>query len=323
MIMIDRVFARVRKPAHAMLAFAIAGSLSGCAMLSGGNQAAKSLSEHREYMAELAAAEIALSDEEPKTFDETIEAARKFHRAGNSSSAMRLYYEAFRLEPDNPRAQAGIAFLQLAEQPARAERVLAKVAVADPESAMAQLGLGLARYAQGDPAAALAPLERAIALCPDSADAHDSLAVVLVDLERFDEAIGHALRARELDPEDAKIANNLGIAYLMSGDMVRAEAAARDAIALNPDDAAYHNNLGIALGRQGRYDEALQEFRSVGSIQAAQNNIAYLYFVGGRYDEAIGHYEMALLAEGDDTPAVLRNLNTALDARSELVSTDR
>jgi Flp pilus assembly protein TadD len=323
MIMLDSVLARIQAFARTGLVFAVAGLLPGCAMFSGGSEVAESLSEHREYMAELAAAELAGADQEPKTFDETLESARKFHREGDSSNAMRLYYEAFRLEPDNPRAQEGIAFLQLAEQPARAERVFIKVAADDPESSMAQVGLGLARYAQGDPTGAVAPLARAIELDPDSADAHDSLGVVLADLERYDQAISHSLRARELNPEDAEIANNLGVAYTMSGDLERAETATRDAISLDPEAVSYHNNLGFVLGRQGRYEEALREFRSVGSIQVAQNNIAYLYFVSGRYDEAIGHYEMALLADGDDTPSVLRNLNTALDARSELASTQR
>jgi len=323
MVMIDSILSRVRTLAGPTIAFVLAGSLSGCATLSGGNPSRASLSEYREYMAELASAEISESEREPESFDEKIESARKFHRAGQSGNAMRLYFEAFRLEPDNPRAQEGIAFLQLAEQPARAERVLVEVAAVDPGSSMAQLGLGLARYAQGDPAGAIAPLERAIELRPDSADAHDSLAVVLTLLERHDEALSHALRARELDPDDAEIANNLGIAYLMSGNMVQAEAATRDAIALDPKIAFYHNNLGIALGRQSRYDEALREFRSVGTIQAAQNNVGYLYFIDGRFDEAIGHYEMALLARGEDAPAVLRNLNAALDARSELNSSDR
>jgi len=51
--------------------------------------------------------------------------------------------------------------------------------------------------------------------------------------------------------------------------------------------------------------------------------VAYLYFVNGHLDEAIGHYEMALLADGDDALVVLRNLNAALDARSERDSADR
>jgi Flp pilus assembly protein TadD len=323
MTMIDSGTPKIRALARTTLAFVVAGSLSGCAMLSGENETAKSLSEHREYMAELAAAEVVGNDGAPESFDEALEFARKFHRVGNSSRAMRMYYEAFRMEPDNPRAHEGIAFLQLAEEPARAERVLLKIAADDPESSIVQLGLGLARYAQGDPAGAIPPLERAIALYPDSSDAHDALAVVLVGLERYDEALDHALRAQELDPEDAKIANNLGITYLMSGDMMRAEAATREAITLDPENATYHNNLGIALGRQSRYDEALREFRSVGTVQAAQNNVAYLYYLSERYDEAIGHYEMALLAPGDDTPSILRNLNTALDARAQLASTNR
>ena len=69
------------------------------------------------------------------------------------------------------------------------------------------------------------------------------------------------------------------------------------------------------MGRQTRYEEALKAFRSAGSEHAAENNIAYIYFLNGYLDDAITHYERALQAEGDEELMVLRNLNAALDAR--------
>lgn len=268
-------------------------------------------------MAERASAEIAEIEQEPESIEDKITAARRFHRRGQVNRAMREYFDAFRLDPEDTRAHEGAAFLHLAEHPRLAEEVLRGVLSEQPESPIAHLGLGLALYAQDDPNAAVVSLERAIALRPDFADAHDSLAVVLMQLERHDDALRHAQLARELAPQDAQIANNLGFSYLNSGDTARAEEAIRAAITIDGRDTAYRNNLGIALGRQGRYDEALLEFRSAGTEQSAQNNVAYLHFVEGSLDAAIAHYETALLAQGDDTSTVLRNLNDALEARAQ------
>jgi superkiller protein 3 len=118
-----------------------------------------------------------------------------------------------------------------------------------------------------------------------------------------------------LAPDDADIANNLGISHFLAGDADLAEVAFREAAVLNRRDPAYLNNLGIALGRQSRYEEALAVFRSAGNEQAAENNLAYIYFLNGSLDDAIAHYELALQAEGDEELKVLRNLNAALDAR--------
>ena len=64
------------------------------------------------------------------------------------------------------------------------------------------------------------------------------------------------------------------------------------------------------------YVEAMSAFRSAGSEQAAENNLAYIYFMNGLLDDAIAHYELALQAQGDDRLKILRNLNAALDAKS-------
>jgi Tfp pilus assembly protein PilF len=180
---------------------------------------------------------------------------------------------------------------------------------------MAYVGLGLAKLAQNEADAAAVYLEQAIALNPDSANAHDAYAVVLEALQLYGDAQAHALQAAELAPKNSAIVNNYGIANLRAGDAVLAEKAFRNAIALESRDPAYRNNLGIALGRQRRYADAMSAFRSAGSEQAAENNLGYVYYMNGLPDDAIAHYELALQAQGDDQLRILRNLNVALDAK--------
>lgn len=309
-------FDRFVRCAPALLAILFGLSGTGCATLMDRFGSDSSYRNYRQQMAERAAAESAeVAEEDEPTFEEKLEAAQRFHRSGKSNQALRLYFDAFRLDPDDKRSHVGIAYLQLPHQPERAEAVFLEVIETDPTSTMAHVGMGLARLAQDDPEGAVPYLERSIELSPDSAEAHDSLAIALQKLERFDEALIHSQRARELAPLDADVANNLGHSQLLLDDSVLAEATFRKAIALNPEDLAYRNNLGIALARQRRYEEALTVFRTAGTEQDAENNIAYIYFRDGLFDEAIAHYERALLADGDKELTVLRNLNDALDAR--------
>jgi Flp pilus assembly protein TadD len=264
------------RPAPAILVVLIGLGLTGCALW-GAPKTGTSLEKYREYMAERAAAEIEEVDEEDEpSFEDTLAAARRSHRAGDADHAIRLYFDAFRLDPTDSRSHAGIAYLQLAREPDHAEEVFLKVIEADPNSIMAYVGLGLARLA----------------------DAQE-----------------HALRAAELAPKNSAIVNNYGIANLRVGDAVLAEEAFRNAISLESKDSAYRNNLGIALGRQGRYEEAMSEFLSAGSNQAAENNLGYVYYMNGRLDDAVAHYELALQAQGDDKLKILRNLSAALDAK--------
>jgi len=287
---------------------------TGCASFWGKSQPQTSLDEYREYMAERAAADVEDVKEAP-SFEEKLEAAQRSHRAGDGEQAMRLYFDAFRLDPMDARTHAGIAYLQLARQPERAQEVLLQVIETNPDSTMAYVGLGLAKLAQGEADAAGAYLEQAIALSPDSANAHDAYAVVLEALQLYGDAQTHARLASELAPQNSAIVNNYGISSLLAGDPKSAEKAFRSAISFESRDPAYRNNLGIALGRQGRYAEAMKAFRSAGSTQAAENNLGYAYYMNGLLDDAVAHYELALKAEGDEKLKILRNLNAALDAK--------
>jgi Tfp pilus assembly protein PilF len=302
------------RAACVLLAASIALSLTGCASLWGASQEGTSLEEYRQYMAERAAAEIEEVEEEP-SIEDTLAAARRSHRTGDADQAIRLYFEAFRLDPTDSRSHEGIAFLQLARQPEQAEEVFLKVIEADPNSIMAYVGLGLARLAQDEPEEAAGYLERALELDPASADAHGAYALVLGALQLYEDAQEHARQAAELAPQNSAIVNNYGIASLRAGDPVLAETAFRNAIVLEPRDLAYRNNLGIALGRQQQYADAMSAFRSAGSEQAAENNLGYVYYMNGLLDDAVAHYELALQAQGDDQLKILRNLDAALDAK--------
>jgi len=72
---------------------------------------------------------------------------------------------------------------------------------------------------------AVAKLNELLNLTPDYALAHSALAVVYTRLRRHDEAIRHALRTCELDPQDAFSFTALSVTYQRAGKIPEAEDA--------------------------------------------------------------------------------------------------
>jgi Flp pilus assembly protein TadD len=73
--------------------------------------------------------------------------------------------------------------------------------------------------------------------------------------------------------------------------------ALRQAIALNPEHARAHNNLGVLLGRTGKADEGLAEFRKAGlSDSDAHLNLAFALGQDRKWPEARQHIAMARAA---------------------------
>jgi tetratricopeptide (TPR) repeat protein len=100
--------------------------------------------------------------------------------------------------------------------------------------------------------------DRAIALSPGYATAHNWRSEILLVLGRTDEAIAETQKAIELDPLSPFPHFFLALARETKGDAVQAEKDCRDAIAFDPKFrmGALYSEM---LLRQGRFDEALAE----------------------------------------------------------------
>jgi tetratricopeptide (TPR) repeat protein len=78
--------------------------------------------------------------------------------------------------------------------------------------------------ADGELDAAVAAYREALALDDSFADAWQGLALVLNDLQRYDEAVAAGLRFCELDPDDALSHTTLSRIYMSAGKVPEAEA---------------------------------------------------------------------------------------------------
>lgn len=150
----------------------------------------------------------ACDGDDPEAYRALLRAQHRLHR--RSPDTLAAFQQAIAQDPACARAYAGLtmAYLFMAHNDSDPREVfpLAKAAATqalriDPDSGEALMAHGrqqqLHEWAWGD---AEASLRRAIELNPSLADAHFSLAHLLVVTGRFDEGLAHARQARELDP---------------------------------------------------------------------------------------------------------------------------
>lgn len=112
----------------------------------------------------------------------------------------------------------------------------------------------------GNPAAALAAVDKHLAGKPQDADARFLRGVILTELARPDEAFDVFLRLTQDFPELPEPYNNLAVLYAARGEYERARASLEMAIRAKPDYATAYENLGDVHARLSSqaYEKAAQ-----------------------------------------------------------------
>jgi serine/threonine protein kinase/tetratricopeptide (TPR) repeat protein len=192
----------------------------------------------------------------------------------------------------------------------------------DPEYAMAWASLGGA-YALKGSFLSIGDLvrkgvemeRRAIAIDPDLSDAHMWLGSGLLILGQVDNAIASIREAVRLEPENGQAYQGLGRAYWVGkGDFASAIPAFRRAIELNPEAGYSYLQLALLLAWEGQYAEAEAVSRRAVELQdqyisgnaglqvvGANARLGYVFYLQGRYEDAIREYErgLAFVASSD------------------------
>jgi len=120
--------------------------------------------------------------------------------------------------------------------------------------------------------------ERAIALSPNYATAHQWYALHHLYTGRHDEALRGITKAQELDPLSLVISVNVGIAHYYAGDLEQAETRLRKTLEFRPDFALAHMFLARTLFLQRRFAEAITEARE--AVQLSRNDPYYADVLG-------------------------------------------
>lgn len=184
-----------------------------------------------------------------------------WRESGHYVSADVLYTTTIEQNPRAWMAHLNLGWLRL-------QRGEIEAAVRDTEAALrlepnlpqGQNNLGGAYRALGRFEESERAYREALRMQPDNLDTRYNLALVLIDLNRPGEAVGHITAYLAKNPGDAAAHGQLGDARQSLGELPDAIIAYRESLRLDPSDARVHVNFGSALGRQGRYKEAIAEF---------------------------------------------------------------
>jgi Flp pilus assembly protein TadD len=198
-------------------------------------------------------------------------------RAADPRREVDSYRDRFRANPKDAGAalQYGTA-LRAAGQRSQAVAVLEQATLAHPDDKALLAGYGRALEDNGNFQQAFDVLSRAHS--PDDPDWRilSAQGAALDQLGRYEEARQYYASALKIAPEASSVLSNLGLSYLLSKDLPKAEEVLRRANSRADADPRVRQNLALAVGLQGRLVEAETIVKADRPPEEAAANIANL-----------------------------------------------
>jgi Flp pilus assembly protein TadD len=191
--------------------------------------------------------------------------------------AVEVYGERYRTNPKDPdTALAYGQALRANGQRAQAAAVLEQASIAHPGDRRLLAAWGRALADNGNFQQAFDVLSKAHT--PDNPDWRilSVQGTTLDQLGRHEEARRYYEAALKIVPGEPSVLSNLGLSYMLTKDLVKAEEALRQAYANPNADARVRENLGLVVGLQGRFAEAEAIVKADLPPDEAAANVAYL-----------------------------------------------
>jgi protein O-GlcNAc transferase len=195
---------------------------------------------------------------------------------------------------------AAIRYHQAGDLP-RAEQIYRQALQLDPRHADALHLLGVIAGQKGENAVAVDYICRAIGILPQMPSFHGNLAVVYRAMGRLEEAAASLRRQVELQPDSAPGFFNLGNVLKEQGKLNEAAACYQRTVELIADFAPAYSELGHLLKQQGRYNEAVACFQQAMDLGylPVHNSLVVTLALLGKLDEAVRSCRQALALKPD------------------------
>ena len=219
--------------------------------------------------------------------------------------ALGFYQQAIEKDPRFALAYAGMAdtyvlaadlYIPPREAFSKAKEAALKAIELDETLAEAHASLGFVHFHYDwDWAAAEKQFKRALALNPQSAQAHLHYTDYLATMGRFNEAYDQGRQALEIDPVSTRANLVPGWGFIYAGRIDDAIQQFSKAVELDPSDAWAHIGLGRAYLGKGMGQRAIEEMevahRDEPDNPLVLGILGYGYAVTGRRDDALKSLE--------------------------------
>lgn len=215
-----------------------------------------------------------ISTQDPQAYDLFLQgeyqlrAAESTPRAETYAQAERFYREAINRDPNFAQAYAALAYCSLsshwfltrrtAEQLTEIKALVDRALELAPDLPEAHFSLAIFLYwGQRDYDPALAELQRTLNLQPNNAKAQQYIAWIHRRQGKWEQSLGEAKLAQELDPRDGQIPANVALDLAARREWEEAERYAARALALEPNSfIAVNAQVSARLNGQGDIEGA-------------------------------------------------------------------
>lgn len=239
-------------------------------------------------------------------------------REGNIDNAIKLGERAVQLDPQSAAGYAALGDAYVLKNQANpdpqwirmASQYANKAVSIDNYLSTAHISLGRVKMESGDTTGAEKELHTAADLDPKNDVPHALLGKLYNKMGKPEEAQQELKRALQLNKNDWEIYMQLGLNAYQTGDYKQAAFDWEEALRLEPDNVPALRNLGAVYHSLGRDDDAasaLQRSLEIHPTADAYNNLGYIRFYQGRYQDAVPAFEktVALGANSFDNWASL------------------
>ncbi len=173
----------------------------------------------------------------------------------------------------------GLQYSKVLRSTGRNEQALAvmqQVVIKHPEDNDVLSAYGKSLAATGNFKKALKVIQRAQR--PDRPDwrLHSAQGAILDQLDQSKAARVEYRKALDLVPNEPSVLSNLGMSYVLTGDLRGAETYLRQAIKHPRADSRVRQNLALVVGLQGNFEEAEKIARGELQQSEANENIKFL-----------------------------------------------
>src|SRR6195256_3209683 len=208
-------------------------------------------------------------------------------RAAEPRREAGFYRDRFQANPKDADAalQYGKA-LRVAGQRSQAVAVLEQATIAQPNNKALLGGYGRALADNGNFQQAFDVLSRAHSPADPDWRILSAQGSALDQLGRHDEARQYHASALKIAPEEPSVLSNLGLSYVLSKDLPKAEETLRRANSRAGADPRVRQNLAFVVGLQGRLAEAETIVKADLPAEEAAANVAYLRQLLSRKEKA-------------------------------------
>jgi TolB-like protein/DNA-binding winged helix-turn-helix (wHTH) protein/Tfp pilus assembly protein PilF len=216
--------------------------------------------------------------------------------------AVEYYQQALALDPNYALAYAQLSrglvisgLLPPQEARAKAEAAARKAVELDESLPQARLALARIEMYNWNWAAAEQEFQRALALNPNLAEAHQEYAGYLDLMRQYEQAIAEANRSLSLDPLSLRASVYIGFLHYSARQFDRAIEALRETSEFDPTFSPAHLILGYVYAAKQMYPEAIAAYEK--AIQLGDRTTSVQIYLGYALAKAGRHAEAQAICD--------------------------